>query len=288
MSVEPMPLSSLSNPRVKSAMQLRRRAAREEAGLFLVEGEREIERALQAGFQLRECFVDAGHEAARGWARRTFPAGMPTPTAAPATHSGERRIPLVAPIFVTDRVFEKLAVREGAEGAIATFAIPECAMSSWTLPENPLVVALVGIEKPGNLGGIARSCDAFGVHGLVVAGGTDLWNPNAVRASVGALFSLQLAVAEPTQLLTELKSRGLALAAATPRGGIAPDEADFTRSTAILLGSEEAGLPPEFLDACEMRLAIPMLGASDSLNVSVTAGVLLYEAARQRRFARTP
>jgi len=150
------------------------------------------------------------------------------------------------------------------------------------------VLAAIGIEKPGNLGALARSADAFGVHGLIAAGGTDLWNPNTVRASLGSIFMIPVAAMEPEQVVPELRAQGMRLLAATPAGEIDLDAAEWEGKIAILVGSEEKGLSREILSSVDQRVRIPMYGSADSLNVSVTAGILLYEANRRRRRGGAP
>jgi TrmH family RNA methyltransferase len=271
MPIEPARLASLENPRVKEAVRLRRRPVREESRLFLVEGEREIRRALQAGFRAQTFFVAdsiAGEGAERTWMRR-----------APG-----------AQIFgVTPLVYEKIAIREDRDGLLAIFEMPETDVRTWQLSSTALVLVAVGIEKPGNLGALARSADAFGASGLIAAGGgTDLWNPNAVRASLGSIFSIPAAAMEIERLVPELRDLGFRLVAATPLGETDLDDVSWDGKIALLVGSEEKGLPPEILRAVDVRVRIAMQGSVDSLNVSVTAGILLHEAHRRRRSRSAP
>ncbi|HET9886862.1 MAG TPA: RNA methyltransferase, partial [bacterium] len=265
MPIEPPRLASLENPRVKEAVRLRRRPAREEQGLFLVEGEREIRRALEAKFRAQTLFICeeiAGAGAERNWSLRAPGANIFT---------------------VTQPVYEKMAMREERDGIVAIFEIPHTDPQAWKLPADALVMVAVGIEKPGNLGALARSADAFGVNGLIVSGGTDLWNPNTVRASLGSIFTIPVAVMETERIVPELHALGLRLTAATPAGETVLDDASWDGKIALLVGSEERGLPAEILRAVDVRVRIPMQGSVDSLNVSVTAGILLHEAHRRRR-----
>ena len=265
MPIEPPRLASLENPRVKEAVRLRRRPAREERRLFLVEGEREIQRALHAGFQAQTLFVSeaiAGEGAERKWARSAAGAQVFT---------------------VTPLVYEKMAMREDRDGVLAIFEMPETDVRAWKLSSSALVLVAVGIEKPGNLGALARSADAFGASGLISAGGTDLWNPNTVRASLGSIFTIPTGVLEMERVIPELRAMGLRLVAASPSGETVLDDASWEGKIALLVGSEEEGLPPEILRAVDVRVKIPMQGSVDSLNVSVTAGILLHEAHRRRK-----
>lgn len=276
MSAGSFRLASPDNPRVKDVVRLRRRGAREETGRFFVEGAREIERALAAGLALDTMYLEesaAKSGAAAEWESRLRAAGRPAS----------------AIVLVSKPAFEKMAMREDQDGLLAVFQTPRADLSAWALPLNPLVVVAVGLEKPGNLGALARSADAFGADGLVVAGGTDPWNPNAIRASVGSIFALRLAVVGVDALVSMLKARGLRLVAASPHGETPLPDADLGGAVALLVGSEEDGLPPALLAAADLRVAIPMrAGAADSLNVSVTAGILLYEAERRRRAEGAP
>jgi TrmH family RNA methyltransferase len=262
-----MRFTSVENPRIKQIVRLRTRAERDETGTFFVEGAREIEHAIAAGLQAREIFLpESGEgETARGaWVRRAREANA-------ELHD------------VSDHVYEKIAMREGKDGVLAVFAIPRSDFAALELPAAPLVLAAIGIEKPGNLGALARSADALGVDAFAVAGGTDLWNPNTIRASVGSIFGLRLAVLDESQVVAALRARGLRLVGASPAAAERVDAVDLRGPLALLVGSEEEGLPGAILDACDARVRVPMRGTADSLNVSVTAGILLYEADRQRR-----
>jgi TrmH family RNA methyltransferase len=259
-------IASPDNPRVKDAVRLRTRRARVREGRFLVEGARELDRALDAGHRPHLLFVEpelAGDAGVR---------------AADRTRAAGGRV-----LEVTAAVYRKLALREEGEGLLAVLPIPRTVPDELDLPAAPLVLAAIGIEKPGNVGALLRSADAFGADAFVVEGGTDLWNPNVVRASLGCLFTVPAATAPAGELLPWLRARGLRIVAAAVDGASEPDAADLTGAVALLMGSEERGLPAHALAAADARVRIPMRGAADSLNVSVAAGVLLYEAGRQRR-----
>ncbi len=263
---EPLHITSLENPRVKEAVRLRSRRAREQAGRFLVEGGREIEHALHGGLRPQACFAAEGpaHEELRA---RAAAAGA--------------RVFTVGP-----RVHRKLALREGGEEPIAVFEIPSTDPRRLKLPAQPLLLAVSEIEKPGNLGALLRSADGFGADALLVEGGTDLWSPNSVRASLGCLFSVPLGSFAAGELLPWLRERGLRIVAATPQGAVEPGDVDWTGAIAIVVGSEDRGLSTAWLAAADACVRVPMRGAADSLNVSVTAGVLLYEAVRVRTARR--
>jgi TrmH family RNA methyltransferase len=260
---EPRRIDSLDNEKVKDAIRLRDRRSREKSGRFLVEGAREIRRALEAGHRPVSLFVEATLAKERDLIERSTGAGARS-------------------FLVSSAVWSKMAVREERDGLLAIFPLPRAELSELQLGRDPLVLATVGIEKPGNVGALLRTADIFGADAFLAAEGTDLWSPNVVRASLGCIFHVPLARAKESDLLSWIEHSGLRIAAATPRGGVRPSDADLRGAWVIALGSEEKGLGSEFLAAADVRVQIPMKGSADSLNVSVAAGILLYEADRQR------
>jgi RNA methyltransferase, TrmH family len=246
-------ITSTDNARVKDALRLRRSAgARRRAGLFIAEGRREVERAAAAGLVIRDVYL--APELIGEW------------SGAPATE-------------VSARVLKHMSYRAEPEGVLAVVEIPDR-----PLPASPtLVLVAVGIEKPGNLGAMARTADAAGADALLVGdANADPWNPNAIRASTGAVFTLPIAPITPSQLTgLELQKVAATLGASTPYTA-----ADLTRPTAFLIGAEDAGLPEAWRDTADLEVEIPMHGTStDSLNASAAAAVLLFEATRQRAAA---
>jgi TrmH family RNA methyltransferase len=263
-------IESVENPKVKDAVRLRERRARRKTGRFLVEGAREILRALDAGLRPATLFVEPSIVAGSEAGARALAA---------ARASGVR------PFELSSAAFAKIAMREERDGLVAVFPIPDVSPGRLRLGPAPLVLCVAGVEKPGNLGAVLRSADAFGVDALVVDGGVDPWSPNVVRASLGCLFTVPLAATEPGGLLRWLKETGLRIVASTPDGDAAPHEVPLGGPVAIVLGGEERGLEAATLAEASARVRIPMRGSIDSLNVSVAAGVLLYEAVRQRASA---
>ena len=239
-------IESADNPRVKEAVRLRERRARGKLGRFLVEGRREIARALEAGLAPQSVFVEE---------RPDVPHDPETSRIVAAAERVGAKI-----LRVTPGVGEKLALREGADGLVGVFAIPDVSMGRLSLPPVPLVLCASGIEKPGNVGALLRSADAFAVDAFVVEGGTDLWNPNVVRASLGCLFALPVAALPSGALLAWLRASKLRVIAATPDGPRAPHDVDFRGRVALLLGSEEHGLDAELLAAADERVRIPRRG----------------------------
>jgi TrmH family RNA methyltransferase len=249
-------ITSIDNPRVKEVLRLRRSRERRRSGLFVVEGQREIERARAAGLRFQATYVSP----------ELLAAGR---LAAPATPSADTE-------EVTARVLRHMAYRAAPEGAIAVVEAP-----THTLPASPsLVLVAVGVEKPGNLGAMARSAEAAGADALLVADGAfDPWNPNAVRASTGAVFTLPVVAST----LDELRTLSLRRVAAVVGARTAHTDADLRAPTALIVGAEDRGLDERWQAAADETVSIPMRGtATDSLNASAAAAVLLFEAVRQR------
>lgn len=179
--------------------------------------------------------------------------------------------------------FLKIAYRERPDGLLMTGPFVATGLDALRLPEGSLVVVAESLEKPGNLGTILRTADAAGAAAVIVCDGTtDIHNPNVVRASTGALFSVPVAVAGGAETLAFLKERGFSVLAATPHAEKTHFETDMTGNVAIALGAEQYGLTSRWMDGADLRVRIPMLGMADSLNVSAAATILLYEAVRQR------
>lgn len=267
-----LPISGLQNPHVKNAARLRERRHREKQGRILIDGARELRRAIDAGVQLIAVFVC--EPLCRSREARQLLAALPS--AAAAIYS------------VTEKVFAKLAFGERAEGVLGVAAMPDATLDRLRLPESPLVAVLEGLEKPGNLGAVLRSGDATGVSALIVADPqTDLYNPNAVRASLGTIFSLPVAAATTAEAVHWLRRHDLRVFAARVDGSVPYTEADFRGPSAIVLGSEAQGLTGAWSGPEVTAIRLPMLGVADSLNVSAAAAVLFYEAIRQRASGTT-
>jgi TrmH family RNA methyltransferase len=260
-------ITSVHNPRVKQAVRLRDHRQRRKEQLVLIDGVRELARAIAAGVAVHEVFV-CSQLCASDEARRlleTLPG------------SGAQRLD------VTEAVFARLAYGQRSEGVVALAAIPDRRLDDLVLPANPLVAVLEGVEKPGNVGAVLRSADGAGVSALVLADPrTDLFNPNTIRASLGTVFSLPVAAADPGDVIAWLHDRGLQILAARVEGSVPYTEVDYRRPTAIVLGSEAQGLTSLWSGANVCAIRLPMRGVADSLNVSAAAAVLFYEAARQR------
>lgn len=260
-------ITSLHNPKLKAAANLRDRRDRAREQRFLIDGRREISRALAGGVVIAEAFVKEMAE----------PADDLAALVAQLRQSGAS-ILLTAPT-----AFEKISFGQRDEGIVAVAQSPQMSLASLRLPENPLVVVLEGLEKPGNVGAVLRTADAAGVSAVIVAeGGTDLYNPNTIRASLGAIFTVPVCAASSIETLAWLQTERLAIFAALVEGAVDYASASFRSSSAIILGSEAAGLSAVWRGPEVTAISLPMRGVVDSLNVSATAAVLMYEAARQR------
>lgn len=260
-------LTSFANPRVKAASALRDRRQRDRTGLTLIDGARELRRALEAGVTLVEAFVCepllAGLDA-----RAVFDRLRANGTTLHTT---------------SEPVFAKLAFGERAEGIVAVVRIPTTRLDDLALPPVPLVVVIEGVEKPGNVGALLRSADGAGVDAVVVASPrTDLFNPNAIRASAGTIFSVPLAVAATADVIAWLRAQSIRIVAAQVEAERIYTATDLRGPVAIVLGAEDDGLTSVWAAPDIDAVRLPMLGVADSLNVSVSGAVLLYEARRQR------
>jgi TrmH family RNA methyltransferase len=259
-------VTSARNPRVLAASALRGRHVRDETGLTLLDGTRELARALTGGARVVDVFVDEPRlddEAAA--------------TVSRARAAGAAIIPVSA------LVLDRLAYGDRSDGVVATVAVPDLSVSALALPPDPLVVVLEGVEKPGNLGAVLRSADGAGADAVIAADPrTDLFNPNAVRSSLGTIFAVPVAAGSSVDVRAHLVRAGVRIVVARVDGSVDYTEVDLRGPVAIVLGSEAAGLSDAWSGPDVVAACLPMLGVADSLNVSVAAAVLLYEARRQR------
>lgn len=264
-------ISSAQNPRIKQASRLRDARHRRTQGRIIIDGLREIARAAAAGVRLLEVFVS---EAKRG----RLEASPQWPT---IVGSG-------AALFeLPDELFSKVAFGQRDEGVAASAERPPRPLDALTLPPHPLAAILEEVEKPGNVGAVFRSADGAGLSAVVVAArNPDLFNPNAIRASLGTVFTLPAAEAAPEDALAWARQHGLQIVAAMVDGAADYTAIDYRRPTAIVLGSEADGLSPLWRADDITAVRLPMRGSADSLNISAAAAVLFYEALRQRDSGR--
>lgn len=244
------------NTRIKRLVKLRDRRHRDREGVFVVEGERLVTRALEAGLMPVEIYVDGTVAIQVG----------------------------ITPVSVAPDVLDKASYRNRSEGLIAVFPQFETSLDSAPEGATSLVVAAESIEKPGNLGAMIRLADAAGAGPVIAISSTaDVFSPNTIRASTGAVFDTPIALADLDELFAWADVLGIEVAAAHPKAPTTVWDLDMTGPTCILVGAEDVGLSPEALSAAHTVFSIPMAGMSDSLNVASAVGVSLFEAVRQRR-----
>ena len=257
-------ITSVQNARIKHVVALQQKSSlRRKEGLFVVEGQREIEHCLEGGYEVVEVFKRS-------------------------QESGVRR---EVEYIVSPQVYEKMAYRGSTEGIIGVVKSKGHSLSSLLIPpssflekDNPLVVVLESVEKPGNLGAILRSADAANVDAVIVCDPlTDLYNPNLIRASIGAIFTVPTAVCTSQECIAFLKERNIKILTAQLQDSYEYYDYDMRQATAIVMGTESTGLTQQWREAADAHIRIPMLGRLDSLNVSVSAAILMFEAVRQRK-----
>lgn len=261
-------IESPKNPTVKALLKLRERRARERGGRYLIEGARELSRALAAGVPLEQLGYAEALLGDEGRAVLADPRAAALPR-----------------LELSEAAFARVSLRQHPDGVLAVARTAPTTLSELRLPENALVLVLDGLEKPGNLGALLRTADAADLAAVFVTGvGTDLYNPNVIRSSVGSVFSRPVVAAPSEELLGWLLERGVTLVAATPHASQSYWEADYRGPSAIVLGAEDQGLGEVWL-AGATQVAIPMRGLADSLNVATAGALLVYEALRQRHGA---
>lgn len=262
-----MIISSAQNPRVKHLKKLRNRRSRDKSRQVLVEGYRELLRAIEFGYPIDEIYC----------CPELFIGENEPQLIRRGKDAGASVIELTAPLF------RKVAYRDRPEGLIGLGPQVHRRLDELVLGKNPLIVVVEAVEKPGNLGTILRSADATGVDGIIICDAcTDLFNPNVVRASTGALFSVPVAEADAESTVGWLSEQGIRTLAATPHTDRLYTEEDMQNPTAIVVGTEQYGLSKFWMEHADRQVRIPMLGRIDSLNVATATTLLLYEAVRQR------
>lgn len=258
-------INSPANPFVKAVAQLRKRRGREHSGQILIDGHRALELALAAGVGVVDvCLRENAPREAVEAAQRAETAGA--------------RVTLLG-----ERAFARVAYGDAPDTVVAVAERPETALESLDdLGPSPLLAVVEGVEKPGNLGAVLRTADAVGADAVLVADPvTDPFGPNTIRASRGTVFSLPLVAADGATMMAWLKARSIRLLAATPGANKNYTDTDMTGPLAIAVGAEHQGLSELWLEGAD-KVVIPMRGQADSLNLSASLAVLLYEALRQR------
>ena len=268
-------ITSAQNPKIKTLLELQEKSkARRRTGLFVVEGRRELQHCIEAGFEphtlfiCRDIITEKELDRILGAIEENF-TGMMCPI-----------------IELSRQIYDKIAYRGGTEGIIAELHCKDMSLESLELKENPLVVVLESVEKPGNLGAVLRSADASGADAVIVCDPlTDLYNPNLIRSSIGAIFTVPVATATSEDAIRWLKERNIRIYTAQLQDSEWYYDTDMTGGTAIVMGTEATGLTDVWRKAADAHIKIPMLGRLDSLNVSVSAAILMFEAVRQRNGA---
>ena len=243
-------ITSVQNTRVKHVVALQQKSSlRREEGLFVVEGQREIEHCVACGYEVVELYKKDEN--------------------------------------VSAVVYEKMAYRGSTEGMIAVVKCKEHTLKDLRLKEDPLIVVLESVEKPGNLGAVLRTAEAAGVDAVIVCDPlTDVYNPNVIRASIGGVFCVPPAVCSSEECIAFLKAHQIQILTAQLQDSYEYYDYDMRQATAIVMGTESTGLSQQWREAADAHIRIPMLGRLDSLNVSVSAAILMYEAVRQRKVKR--
>ena len=262
-----MIITSLQNPKIKEVVKLRKRMSRTDSEALVVEGYRELRRALDNHWAPLSLFYCPDY----------FLGKNEGTIIELCQKSGATLYECSA------EVFEKIAYRDRPEGLLAVGPQIKLALENLVLPEAPLLLVAAGIEKPGNLGTMLRTADAAGVNGVIVCDRcTDINNPNVVRASIGTLFCVPVVETTSEAAIAWLKAKGIQIIAATPAATMSYAKIDMKLPTAIVVGSEQYGLENIWFEKADQKVIIPMFGQCDSLNVSAAATILLYEAVRQR------
>lgn len=258
-------ITSIQNPYIKSLVQLQEKAkARKQSGTFLMEGKREISIAIKGSYEMETILF--------------------LPEICSETEA--RKLSKTAELIeINKEVYQKLAYRDTTEGILAVAKTKTLQLSDLKLSENPLILVAEAPEKPGNIGALLRTADAANLDAVIIANPkSDLYNPNIVRSSVGCLFTNQIATGTTSEIIAFLKSRKINFYCATLQNSTSYHTQDYTSPTALVVGTEATGLTEEWRKEATQNIIIPMQGEIDSMNVSVAAAILIFEAKRQRNF----
>jgi len=258
-------ISSIQNPYIKSLVLLQDKAKnRKQTGTFIIEGKREIEIALKGGYEIQSVLF--------------YPEICSESDAKKIVKSADF-------IEINKEVFQKLAYRDTTEGILAVAKTKSMQLLDLKLSQNPLILIAEAPEKPGNIGALLRTADAANLDAVIIANPkSDLYNPNIIRSSVGCLFTNQIATGTTSEIIAFLNEKNINFYCATLQNSTSYHTQDYTTPTALVVGTEATGLTQEWRDAATQNIIIPMQGEIDSMNVSVAAAILIFEAKRQRGF----
>jgi RNA methyltransferase, TrmH family len=258
-------ITSTQNPKVKNLLALEKPRERKKQCLFVIEGVKEIGMALKAGYKIGNLF---------------FCEEIISRNELQSLGASDKLL-----IPVSMEVFEKIAVRENAGGVLAVAEQKTHRLDELKLSANPLVLVLESVEKPGNLGAILRTADAAGVDAVISCDPqTDFYNPNVIRSSIGCLFTTQTASSSNGEAIAWLRNNKINIYCTYLKASQPYHLIDYTKPTAIVMGAESTGLSDEWVKASQANIIIPMQGSIDSMNVSTSAAVVVFEAKRQRGF----
>lgn len=258
-------ITSHHNPKIKSLLTLEKPRERKKQCLFIIEGKKEIALAIKSGYRVGNLFfcenlirIDDVMEL--GLAEKCL-------------------------LPVTREVYDRIAVRENSGGVIAVAEQKTHRLTDLRVSENPLLLVLEAVEKPGNLGAILRTADAAGLDAVIICDPqTDFYNPNVIRSSIGCLFTMAVASATSEETMAWLGERHISFYGASLLAAKPYYEQDFTKPSAIVMGTESTGLSEQWINRSNGNVIVPMAGMADSMNVSTAAAVLVFEARRQRGF----
>lgn len=261
-------ITSLQNSSIKNIVKLYKSSKeRRDQQLFVIEGARELSLALQSNYSIKSVYV-----CREMFINTKYPDVLDT-------------LSDNAIFDISSSVFEKIAYRENTDGIVALAEPRQHSLSNIKLSDNPFIIILESVEKPGNLGAVLRTADAAAVDAVVVCDNqTDLYNPNVIRSGVGCLFTLQTAICSSEEALEWLKANNINVYAAELNGASQYNKVDYTTPSAIVMGTEADGLTDFWINNAKERIKIPMRGKIDSLNVSVSTAIITFEAMRQRGF----
>ncbi len=260
-------ISSLQNPLVKQILLLKDKTReRKKTGSFVIEGERELLMAVKAGYEINTILFNAD----------LFP----------KERLEESTFAKIEIIRISKEVYQKLAYRETTEGILAIAKAKDHSLSTLKITnKNPLILVMEAPEKPGNIGALLRTADAGNLDAVIIANPkTDLYNPNIIRSSVGCIFTNQIASGNSTEIISYLKENNIQINCAALSASVNYHTVNYNVPTAIVVGTEDAGLSNEWLHSSSQNIIIPMQGEIDSMNVSVSAAIVIFEAKRQRDF----
>jgi len=259
-------ISSLQNPFIKQLVQLKEKSKlRKQTGLFIIEGKREVSLAIKGNYTLETLYYYADlFSASEAAALEAYGIDI---------------------IEISKPVYEKVAHRETTEGVIAVAKAKDLSLENLKLSsENPLILVAESPEKPGNIGALLRTADAANIDAVIIVNPlTDFYNPNIIRSSVGGVFTVPLATGSTKEVIAYLKRNNISIYSAILQESVPYDTIDFRTPSALVIGTESTGLTEEWRNDSNAKIRIPMEGKLDSMNLSVAAGILIFEAKRQRK-----